>query len=96
MLMLSCTGTTINQDTFAGVVAGYGQKSQTNLNTTVVQGATVTGTIASAGTPFVFVNSGQLKVYWDNTSLAPGSYTVQVSGVGGGTGEALIEIYEVP
>jgi hypothetical protein len=30
------------------------------------------------------------------TSLAPGSYTVQVSGVNGGTGEALIEIYEVP
>lgn len=30
------------------------------------------------------------------TSLAPGSYTVQVSGADGGTGEALIEIYEVP
>ena len=29
------------------------------------------------------------------TSLEPGTYTVQVSGVGGGTGEALIEIYEV-
>jgi hypothetical protein len=30
------------------------------------------------------------------TTLAPGSYTVQVRGAGGGTGEALIEIYEVP
>jgi hypothetical protein len=30
------------------------------------------------------------------TSLAPGSYTVQVSGVNNGTGEALVEIYEVP
>jgi hypothetical protein len=30
------------------------------------------------------------------TSLTPGSYTVQVSGVGGATGEALVEIYEVP
>jgi hypothetical protein len=29
-------------------------------------------------------------------SLSPGGYTVQVSGVGGGTGEALVEIYEVP
>ena len=29
------------------------------------------------------------------TSLATGSYTVQVSGADGGTGEALIEIYEV-
>lgn len=30
------------------------------------------------------------------TTLPPGSYTVQVSGVADGTGEALIEIYEVP
>jgi hypothetical protein len=30
------------------------------------------------------------------TSLTPASYTVQVSGVGGGTGEALVEIYELP
>jgi hypothetical protein len=29
-------------------------------------------------------------------SLDPGSYTVQLSGVNGGTGEGLIEIYEVP
>src|SRR4051812_47677994 len=28
-------------------------------------------------------------------TLAPGSYTAQVSGVGGGTGVALIEVYEV-
>lgn len=30
------------------------------------------------------------------TSLAPGSYTVQVRGADGGTGEGLVEIYEVP
>jgi hypothetical protein len=30
------------------------------------------------------------------TTLSPGSYTVQVRGSDGGTGEALIEIYEVP
>jgi 7-keto-8-aminopelargonate synthetase-like enzyme len=30
------------------------------------------------------------------TTLAPGSYTVQVRGADGGTGEALIELYEVP
>ncbi len=29
-------------------------------------------------------------------SLAPGSYTAQVSGVGGGTGVALVEVYDVP
>lgn len=30
------------------------------------------------------------------TALTPGSYTVQVSGVGNTTGEALVEIYELP
>ena len=30
------------------------------------------------------------------TSLTPGAYTVQVRGVANGTGEALVEIYEVP
>jgi sugar lactone lactonase YvrE len=30
------------------------------------------------------------------TTLAEGSYTVQVSGVAGGTGEALVEVYELP
>jgi hypothetical protein len=28
--------------------------------------------------------------------IAPGSYTVQVAGAGGGTGVALVEIYEIP
>jgi len=30
------------------------------------------------------------------TTLPPGSYSVQVKGADGGTGEALVEIYEVP
>jgi hypothetical protein len=29
-------------------------------------------------------------------SLSPGAYTVQVSGVGGTTGDALVELYELP
>lgn len=29
-------------------------------------------------------------------TLSPGSYTIQMSGVGGGTGEGLIEVYELP
>jgi hypothetical protein len=29
-------------------------------------------------------------------TLAPGNYTIQVSGVGGTTGEALVEVYAVP
>ncbi|MBL9187944.1 MAG: hypothetical protein JNK23_10730 [Opitutaceae bacterium] len=30
------------------------------------------------------------------TTLAPGNYSAQVSGIGGGTGVALVEVYEVP
>ena len=30
------------------------------------------------------------------TTLPPGSYSVQVKSADGGTGEALVEIYEVP
>jgi hypothetical protein len=30
------------------------------------------------------------------TTLEPGAYTAQVSGVGGASGVALVEIYEVP
>jgi hypothetical protein len=30
------------------------------------------------------------------TTLAPGTYTVQVKGADGGTGEALVEVYELP
>ena len=30
------------------------------------------------------------------TTLPPGAYSVQVKGADGGTGEALVEIYEVP
>ena len=29
-------------------------------------------------------------------TLPPGQYSAQVSGVAGGTGEALVEVYEVP
>jgi len=55
-------------------------------------GPTVSGTVASAATPFVFVNSGQLKFYWGNVSLAPGSYTVQVTNTAasGGRSGALV------
>src|SRR3954454_8657544 len=40
----TCTGTTNDQDSYAGIIAGYGQKNQIDLNTTVVEGAMVTGT----------------------------------------------------
>lgn len=44
-----------------------------------LSGTTVTGSVASAGVPFVIVNSTQVKFWWPNTSLAPGSYAVTVT-----------------
>jgi hypothetical protein len=44
-----------------------------------LSGTTVAGTNASAGTPFVFVNQTQVKFWWPNTSLSPGSYTATVT-----------------
>ncbi|MFZ5862238.1 MAG: beta strand repeat-containing protein [Nitrospirota bacterium] len=53
-----------------------------------ISGQTVSGTTATSSVPFVFVSSGVLRFYWNNTSLPPGAYTVQVtnpSAAGGGS-----------
>ncbi|MFZ5877455.1 MAG: beta strand repeat-containing protein [Nitrospirota bacterium] len=42
-------------------------------------GQTVGGSTATAGVPFVHVTSSQIRFWWGNTSLPPGSYAVQVS-----------------
>jgi nitrogen fixation protein len=55
-------------------------------------GATVPGTTASATTPYVFVSSTTLRFWWPNTSIPPGSYSVDVtnpSAAGGLTGSLL-------
>jgi hypothetical protein len=44
-----------------------------------LSGPTVNGSSASAGTPFVHVSSGQIRIWWPNTSLAPGVYSLQVA-----------------
>lgn len=63
------------------------QLTTLSLNTPAVAlGATVGAFPLSAGS----ADSAQI------VSLSPGAYTVQVSGVGGTTGVALAEIYEVP
>lgn len=51
-----------------------------------LSGATVSGSTASATSPFVFTNSGQVKFYWSNTSLPPGTYDVQVTNPDGTSG----------
>jgi hypothetical protein len=49
-------------------------------------GATVAGSSATAGVPFVFVTSNQVRFWWPNTSLAPGSYNVRVTNPAAGGG----------
>jgi hypothetical protein len=44
-----------------------------------LSGPVVTGSIATATTPYVWVNSGRLSVWWPNTSLPVGSYAVAVT-----------------
>lgn len=55
---------------------------------------------ASLATTFTSVGAFQLDVGSRDAAvvatLAPGAYTIQMSGVGGGTGEGLIEVYELP
>ena len=44
---------------------------------------------------FAFVNDASRDAALTAT-LPPGSYTAQISGVGGTTGVALVEVYELP
>jgi hypothetical protein len=63
--------------------------SVTLFGTNFVNGATITvgsltgntvpGANASAAVPFVWVNSTQVKFWWPNTGLAPGSYSATVT-----------------
>ena len=48
----------------------------------------------AAAISFNLVSSTEIRAL--HPSLAPGSYTVQVSGSGGATGISLLEVYEVP
>lgn len=78
----TCTGTTNNQDG----LEGYGRINQTNLNTTVVQGATVSGTdnginfntgsVTNAGAVTGTTASG----IFANTPAGTGTITVSNSG----------------
>ena len=62
-----------------------------------LSGVTVAGSTATAATPFVFVNSVQVRFYWPNTQLAPGSYTAQVTNplAAGGLSESLASAFTV-
>ncbi|MBI3606413.1 MAG: fibronectin type III domain-containing protein [Nitrospirae bacterium] len=62
-----------------------------------LSGTTVAGSTATAATPFVYVSSSRLSFYWPNTSLAIGSYTVQVTNpsAAGGLGASLADGFSV-
>jgi hypothetical protein len=82
----TCTGTTTNQDN----PNGYGTGGETNLNTTVVTGATVTGTnfgiafTTGSVTNFGSITAGSLGVFVQNgpaTVTNSGSITGGFAGV---------------
>ena len=50
-------------------------------------------TAASVGAFPLVANSRDAAVL---VTLPPGAYSAQISGIGCGTGEALVEVYEVP
>jgi hypothetical protein len=60
-------------------------------------GTTVSGATATAGTPFVFTNSGNVKFYWQNLSLPVDSYDVNVtnSAAAGSLGGTLVDGFVV-
>src|SRR5574341_1809941 len=62
-----------------------------------LSGDTVSGSSASASTPYVYISSGQLRFWWPNTSLAPGTYTVTVTNpaAAGGLAGSLTAGFEV-
>ncbi|MEW6681719.1 MAG: FG-GAP-like repeat-containing protein [Nitrospirota bacterium] len=64
--------------TGSNFVLGAGIAVGNNGGTWYLNGGTVQGSNASASTPFVFVNSGQLKFWWPSTSLPPGTYDILV------------------
>jgi hypothetical protein len=55
--------------------------------------ASISGTFGAVGAFGLAAGSRDAALL---VTLMPGAYSAQVSGVGGGTGEALVEVYEVP
>ncbi|HEY1110360.1 MAG TPA: hypothetical protein VGE76_17045, partial [Opitutaceae bacterium] len=70
-----------------------GADGKTKLNENDNWAADLATTFASVGAFALDVGSRDAAVV---ATLAPGAYTIQMSGVGGGTGEGLIEVYELP
>jgi hypothetical protein len=62
-----------------------------------LSGVTVSGSTASAATPFVYTSSSNVKFYWANTSLPPGVHSIAVSNpaAAGGLGATLTSAFTV-
>jgi hypothetical protein len=82
----------------AGVVADPQLSVFNGANQTIATndnwggGPTLSAAFTQVGAFALPANSRDAAVV---TTLSPGSYTVQVNGVGGTTGLALVEVYEV-
>jgi hypothetical protein len=70
-------------------ISGSGFQLGATITVGSLAGATVTGTTATAATPFVFVSASTLRFYWDNASLSPGAYDVVVTNPTGDTTTAV-------
>ncbi|HET8760025.1 MAG TPA: hypothetical protein VFN94_03105, partial [Nitrospiria bacterium] len=70
-------------------ISGSGFQLGATITVGSLTGATVTGTTATATSPFVFVSATTLRFYWDNASLAPGAYDVVVTNPTGDTTTAV-------
>ena len=63
-------------------------------NSLIISAVVVVGTIFSSVGAFALTNGSRDAALV--VTLMPGAYSAQVSGINSGTGEALVEVYEVP
>jgi hypothetical protein len=95
-LLIRAVGPKLTVFGVAGVLADPKLELYDSTNAKVAENdtwaASLTTTFAAVGAFPLDAGSRDAALL---TTLAPGSYTVQVRGADGGTGEALVEIYEV-
>ena len=101
-LLIRGVGPGLNQFGLTGTLANPRLELHTTVNGTDVTVATNTGWGGTPALTAAFAQVGAFNLPATSAdavlmvSLEPGSYTAQVSGVGGTTGIALVEVYEVP
>ena len=101
-LLIRGVGPGLNQFGVTGTLANPRLELHTTINNVDTTVATNTGWAGSPALAAAFTQVGAFPLPATSAdaalllTLAPGSYTAQVAGVGGTTGVALVEVYEVP